>query len=287
MRDPRALVLAGSAPRGGAGVVEAGGLVFVAAGPGGLMRLDPRRVLGQPLMPHAAAPWPQARAAVIAGGRAYLASGGRGLLVFDLADPARPRLTGRLALRDRVTGNFAKVRDDHAYVSGSDGALWVADVSDPAAPRWAARRDMSECCTMQRVDGFSGRHAYVVVWETARVEILDVADPADPRPVGVIEAAGIVRGLDVADGLLWVVSDAGTRAYDLADAAAPRLVFDAPLPAALVRAAGDRLYTIGTTDGLGMWRVERGGGPGGRFMRPGGRGGASPVLYLPSISLGD
>jgi len=71
------------------------------------------------------------------GDRAYLADGGRGVVVADLSSPERPRVAGA-----SPTGSVARqVRFDGGYLfvaAFTRGAL-AFDVSDPALPREAAR----------------------------------------------------------------------------------------------------------------------------------------------------
>jgi len=130
----------------------------------------------------------------VAGNYAYAAAewneGGvwiRGLRVIDISDPTNPSPIGGcptpgVAMRVAVSGRYA-------YVTGSYDELYVIDISDPAAPRLAGR--YASARSVGRVV-VSGDHAYLVEtwWDApsdrvrSRLEVIDVADPTNPRRVG-------------------------------------------------------------------------------------------------------
>lgn len=83
----------------------------------------------------------------------------------------------------------------------------------------------------------------------------DVADPAQPRPVGQVALAGRVGPLTMVGHHIYIATGqdqpaaAGLAVVDVADPATPRVVgtLDLGIAAADLAAAGDRVYVVGTT----------------------------------------
>ncbi|MGH6719841.1 MAG: LVIVD repeat-containing protein [Alphaproteobacteria bacterium] len=119
-----------------------------------------------------------------------------GTSIFDVADPARPRLLARIDLppgwhshKVRVAGDVMIVNHERKGPDATPefgGGLGIYDVSDPAAPRPIAKW-RTHGKGVHRYD-FDGRYAYVS--PTAEgyvgniVMILDLADPSRPEEVG-------------------------------------------------------------------------------------------------------
>lgn len=70
-------------------------------------------------------------AVTVQGNRAYLGTG-FGLIIVDIADPARPRAMSQLYLPG--VGNGIVVSGNLAYVAGGQGGLRIIDVSNPMGP---------------------------------------------------------------------------------------------------------------------------------------------------------
>ncbi len=123
------------APAAGAGPGGAGGE------PGALVIVD----LRNPAFPEVAAevPLPDARDVAIEGRRAYVAAGTEGLVVVLLAEPARPKVIGRV----KAAGFDARklvLADFYAYVLDASSAIRVIDLGSPSAPREVAKVDLDE-----------------------------------------------------------------------------------------------------------------------------------------------
>ncbi len=106
----------------------------------------------------------------------------RNLEIFDVADPANPRLIGRAGTPDRNACAVAFSRD-HAFVADYDDGLAVIDLQCPAT---------AFCLGSVATPGSASEVA--VLGPTACVtdyyfEILDVSDPADPRLVGHLDTS--------------------------------------------------------------------------------------------------
>jgi hypothetical protein len=99
------------------------------------------------------------------------------LLIYDLSDPARPRLRGSYRGDDQgfsVRGGDVWVRGTIAYLVG-DNRLQVIDVSDPAKPRLhQSYNNLSDAYRIQ----INGNFAYVLNY--GEIWIFDVSDPANP-----------------------------------------------------------------------------------------------------------
>ena len=73
----------------------------------------------------------------VEGDVAVVAEGSRGVRVFDLGEPLRPRDVAFVAVRGDVWD--ATLADGLAFVTANAGGLRVIDVADPAQPRTAGR----------------------------------------------------------------------------------------------------------------------------------------------------
>lgn len=75
-----------------------------------------------------------ARDVVVDGNHAFVADGLRGLLVYDVSDPAEPSLVGKEWL---LGGGWSIAkRGDSVYLASGIYGIQVVDVSEPTAPVW-------------------------------------------------------------------------------------------------------------------------------------------------------
>lgn len=200
-------------------------------------------------------------------GGAFL--GGSNLVIFDVADPARPRFVSALVTTPMPMTDIREIvlHDGRAFLV-TDVGVWLADVAAPAAPRLVGR--VSET----GVAVAAGRHLYVAEGAAPRagengggMKIVDVSDPAAPRVLGRLDAGALgaredagVYGADVdviAAGGRHVYLDAEVRVgartrdflvtVDVSDPARPREVNRVEvdfLDGLVVR--GQTLYAYGT-----------------------------------------
>jgi hypothetical protein len=144
-----------------------------------------------------------------------------GLRVFDVRDPPRPRQVGRLDLGRHAQPTAVFVAGEHAYLPSHHGGLVVVDVADPAAPRRVG-------------DGYGAGLAGPIFVEDGRAyltgNILDVTDPARPRPAGPFDRPAsrdreFLEDIFVAGGLAFVADEtAGLRVLDVRDPPEPSWV---------------------------------------------------------------
>ena len=199
---------------------------------------------------------------------------GRGLVILDVSDPARPRWVGQSEVLPHVVEDVA-VSGGMAYVVDEDG-LRIIDVSNLAAPR-----QVGACETPGQALGVavSGNMAYVVgyVWVCLPIEdsgcyhrgwlrIIDISDPAAPHEVGACDTcetppffsadvavsgniAYVAAGWERADP--WWGGLNGVRMIDVSDPAAPHEVGACETPLANgVAVSGSMVYVAAGPGGL-------------------------------------
>jgi hypothetical protein len=200
--------------RGTAGIAPGGLWSHDLAAPGSTLRAE---FLDQPVGPvrmavhHAAA----------------YAAGLEGLMVFDLANPARPRLAQTMKYGQSPTG--IAVLDEHAYVLSQAGYQFdVMDLTDPLGPRQVATFLDDEAYLSSR--GAVGLTAAAGLLHLAAESLLtlDVREPERPRLVRTIELPGAAydKLLDVAasDRLIVTASRDGVDVVDATALSAIRLL---------------------------------------------------------------
>jgi hypothetical protein len=169
----------------------AGTLAYVADGTAGLLVLD----MSNPavaVVPLGAYNTPGSATGVeIRGSKAFVADGAGGVQVIDIANAAAPRWLGTYATRGSTSDvAFAGggAGPQVALIADSDGGVQSVQWSDDA-PAWtgalnpagASHSDVEVAGSLAVVaDGANG------------VRLLDVADPASPRLLGVFTTAGLV-----------------------------------------------------------------------------------------------
>ncbi len=115
----------------------------------------------------------------VSGGYAYVPAFTSGLFIFDVRDPARPRLAARLEATDDYW-NAASVRGNVLYVaSEARGLVWF-DVTDPASPKPLGS------APAEPVDVHSvfveGERLYAVSpGPTGEVLVFDISQPTAPQ----------------------------------------------------------------------------------------------------------
>jgi hypothetical protein len=159
-----------------------------------------------------------ANAIALDGDHAYVAVGGAGLAVADVADPAAPTLDAVLRLPG--DGFDVAVGAGYAYLAAGRGGLVTVDVFDPFVPAVVHAAPTPRPALGVAV---AGGRAYLV--DGSSLWIYDLGDPAAPALVGGVGLPGRPRGVDVAGDLAVVAAEgAGVHVVDVSDAAAPVLV---------------------------------------------------------------
>ncbi|MBE7500080.1 MAG: hypothetical protein HS113_07165 [Verrucomicrobiales bacterium] len=198
----------------------------------------------------------------------------------DWSDPTEPREVGCLALDSGWGGVKAAAADgDHLCLVVGDTALRVADVRNPAQPRWAGvhqsswERGDSVAVSGSRAFFASSLHDVSVpsYWRS-RVEVIDLAHPDGPAPLGFsqdtfapIDSLAVAGSrVYVARGVIryggWGVPGEGSfDILDVSDPAAPVWAGSIPLISRLTEyptlgsprvAVAGELAVLGTTMSL-------------------------------------
>ncbi len=234
----------------------------------------------------AAIPEAGARGVALSWSYAWVAAGGDGLRIYDIHDPASPRLVATLATHD---ARAVAIHGDRAYIADGRHGLQIADATDPLHPALLGGRITEEACDVavqgnyayvadgakgvrvidvsdprrpERVASFDCQDARAVAADGARVFVadrraglivLDVSLPEQPVLLGSL-ATEDARDLSLAGNLAFVADgEKGLKIVDLADPARPRLVgtYDTT-EARAVAVAGRHAYLA---DGAGGLRV--------------------------------
>ena len=190
--------------------------------------------------------------AALQGNFAYVTDSAPALRVVDLSSPTTPQVIGGVGTQSR--GEVVEVQGDFAYVGYMTRSIDVVDVSNPQAPQvvasvpqafgildmvatgmWLYAVGWNGMWTIDisdppsavargylAVDGIAiaveGNHAYVL--DGYSLNVVDVADPAAPVPVGILETeAG--RALAVSGHHAFVVDWRGVQIVDVVDPALP------------------------------------------------------------------
>jgi hypothetical protein len=205
---------------------------------------------------------------VISGNYAYVTTSERvGPDVFDLSEPLSPHHVGRCEINRCLNCSAGlAVSGQFAYVADYFG-LSVIDLSQPADPKLVGGYDGYD-----QEEGFdvtcvavSGHFAYVMAWNYAGtvhgLQVFDVSNPANPRPIGWCDSRTTGRDLVVSDHYAYAVeageggggwqNDGGLEVFDISDPAAPKAVgwFDAGPLTGGVAWSGNYAYLTGP-DGL-------------------------------------
>jgi hypothetical protein len=177
----------------------------------------------------------------------------RGVVVEDLADPAKPVRLAAVDLPASVNGlaRFDARGPRLAAACGAEG-VFLIDVASPAKPEIAGRFDTPGGAWRMAVD----LPRLYVADGTGGVLVLDVSNPAAPRKAGAWYRPGVyVRDVAFANGSLYVA--AGTAGVILLDLSDP----SRPVETASVDTPGDaRALEVGANlvhvaDGPGGYRI--------------------------------
>ena len=158
-----------------------------------------------------------------------LASGhsGGALRLWDVADPAHPRMLGSIPTGAAAVNWVAFSPGERMLASGSvDGAVRLWDVTDPARPRPLGQPLTGGVGAVETVTFSPSGHTLASSDDDGAVRLWDVTDPARPRPLGQPQASG-AGVLSVAfspdgDTLASGSLDGAVRLWDVTDPARPR-----------------------------------------------------------------
>lgn len=191
--------------------------------------------------------------------------------MFDVTDPARPRLAGALNVRERHDiayphdidryGDYIVVADPQQFGrTGKDGKLALFRVTEAAThePLPPDRWTLAGVAASQRLTGanrvkVAGRYAYASGSQPAvhsHFVVVDLADPRQPREVAALEFSDMrgPNGLAVAGQVVFLAGGQTVEAIDVSDPSKPRKLAAQKLPDALPT-SGDNAHDLVYRDG--------------------------------------
>jgi uncharacterized protein (TIGR03437 family) len=181
------------------------------------------------------------------GGYVYVAAGGAGLRVVDIATPSKPVEvaafdTPGYAEGVVVSGNFV-------YLADGPYGLRIFDVSNPRAPIELAAVFPYNYAFEAAV---SGRYIYIAA-AGAGLLIADISDPRHPREVASVDTPGYAYGVAIQQDTVYVADGwQGVQVFQVSDPAHPVLAGGIKTPgwAFGVTATRDYLYVADGFKGL-------------------------------------
>lgn len=199
----------------------AGEILFVAAGPSGLVVLHTRdfpslRMAGSLSLPD------EALDVTVSGRLAYVACGWRGLQIVDVSTPAAPRLIGAAATSSKAL--TVAVRGDQAYVAVGNKGLDIVDVRNPEKPVRVATVDTPGWAFAAG----AGEEGTAYVADRTGLRVIEASGR---KIIGSVQAREWTESVTVSGGFLYTGSrDGGIQVITAADPRAPRIVgtFESP-----------------------------------------------------------
>jgi len=149
------------------------------------------------------------------------------LTVIDATDSADLKLVARVAITGwgsdvAVRGDFAFLTVGSAQNGPTDAGLRVFDIGDPAAPNLVGTFRTAWALHLKVMED----RAYMLVHGSG-LNILDVTDPTDPKPLGVYENFNL-NSYVIVGNLAYAASDGGLQIIDISDPTAPELIGQYP-----------------------------------------------------------
>ena len=179
----------------------------------------------------------------------YAATATKGILIFDIGEPAAPALVGRFFVSGSDAETFSNVHNIYLSPDGSmlyainqshpRSDLRLIDVSDPAAPREVGRffvpdvRSVFDGVHDAHVISHEGREIVFLNALQSGLFILDATDPAAIETLSVVAWDGVFShsgwAFSVGDGGLYYVNtdegyDQGVTIFDVTDLENPVLL---------------------------------------------------------------
>ncbi len=184
---------------------------------------------------------------VVAGGYAYLATGGAGLSIVDVSSPQNPYEVGHCYIAGGADG--VAVAGDYAYVTAGNYGLRVVSIADPDNPYEVG------CCSTMTLAwdvAVAGDYAYVADY-TSGLRVINVSDPESPYQVGYCNTPGLAWDVAVAGSCALVADNtSGLRVIDVSNPQSPSELgyYDTPGHAYGVAVAGSYAYVADGDSGL-------------------------------------
>jgi len=152
-----------------------------------------------------------AEALEVQGGYAYVVS--RGLQVFDVSNPAKPRRAGSTNTADYARA--VALLSSYAYLA-ADSGLQVLDISNPSNPMLVGRTNVGGG---PRSVAVAGNYAYEGIG--FRLQVFDVSSPANPVPIAATNLNGSPETIALSGNYAYVGVDASLQIFDISIPANP------------------------------------------------------------------
>lgn len=135
-----------------------------------------------------------------------------GFQIVDISDPENPMEGDNI---EAYVTNSIEVIDGIAYVAGAK--LWMIDVNNREQLSFKGNYDRSF------VDiAIVGDTLYGITQSPAKLEIVNISDPANPTWQGSLTIREYSRGIEVRDGQAYIIDYGSLTIVDVTDPTAPR-----------------------------------------------------------------
>jgi len=185
------------------------------------------------------------------------------------AAPVSLTLKGQWPGYARGPARDVAVQGQFAYVAADSGGLHVIDIIDPASPKRVGGIDKPEPAGTPDIQRqhlvVSGNYVYVAQdrWDSqalihrGRLEVIVIADLANPRLVGGVETGGSASGVAVAGNHAYVADHVGLQVLDVSDPVNAARIggTDTSGDAWDVAVSGNHAYLADYRDGLQVFDI--------------------------------
>ncbi|MCP4104584.1 MAG: hypothetical protein GY749_03450 [Desulfobacteraceae bacterium] len=183
----------------------------------------------------------------VAGNKAYVADGYRGLQIIDISDPENPQVTGSASTSG--TAYNVTVAEDKAYVACGRG-LQIIDISDSKNPLTIGFVKTASTASDVKV---ADDKAYIACGRYSKkwrgIQIADISNSKKPLIIGSVETPENVKALTVVDNMVYAACgdlfvNGGFRVVDITDSEQPQLIgyIEIPGMAYDVAVSDDKAY---------------------------------------------
>ena len=156
----------------------------------------------------------------VVGNRAYLATGHRGLAIYDLSQPNQPTLLGTYD-----SPGYARdvaISDNYAYLADSDSGLTVINIGNPSNPTLAGSFTWPGYVYANALSIY-GNFLYVAAWGEG-MKIYNISTPGQPVLVGGLDTPGTAMNMAISGNYAYVAdSSQGISIVNISDPSAPSL----------------------------------------------------------------
>ena len=197
--------------------------------------------------------WCEDVAVAVARDLAFTANLADGLQVIDISDPTAPAVLSSVLTPDAA--RYVAVHGDFVVVAEwNTGLVLVVDVSDPSTPTILGSVQCED--DIRGLDVANG-YAYSVFHTpypgNAGLQVIDLADPAQPVIVADLVVGSWAWDVTVADGHAFITDSNGLEIFDVSDPTAPVLIGTGERGGRDIAIAGDLAFVGSGIGDTGVW----------------------------------